>query len=94
MQHFGVLHSVLDAKHNSRLRSLGFPLGGPFSFGRDILGLQKCAFADANPDSRLAILLGSPGVPNWSSATLNHESSLAIWTSKTVILQMLITIVA
>ena len=66
----------------------------PFPSGVTFWAFKSVHFADANPDSRLAILLGSPGVPNWSSATLNHDSSLAIWTSKAAILQMLITKVA
>ena len=66
----------------------------PFPSDVTFWAFKSVHFADANPDSRLAILLVSPGVPNWSFATLNHDSSLAIWMSKAVILQMLITIVA
>ena len=66
----------------------------PFPSGVTFWAFKSVHFADANPDTRLAILLGSSGVPDWSSATLNHDSSLAIWAYKTVILQMLITIVA
>ena len=66
----------------------------PFPLGLTFWAFKSVHFADANPDSRLAILLGSPGAPRWSSAILNHDSRLAIWTAQTVILQMLITIVA
>ena len=94
LHHDGVFHSLLAAKHDSRLRSGGFPLGGSLSMWSDIWAFKSVHFADANHDSRLVILPGLPGVSKWSSASPNHDSSLAIWTAKSVILQMLITIVA
>ena len=94
MSEFNVCHSVLDAKRNSKLRFGGSLWVVLFLFGLAFWAFKSVHFADANLDSRLAILLGSPGAPRWSSAILNHDSSLAIWTAQTVILQMLITIVA
>ena len=94
MSEFDFCHSVLDAKRNSRLRFGGFPWVVLFLVGLTFWAFKSVHFADANHDSRLAILPGLPGVSKCSSASPNHDSSLVIWTAKTVILQMLITIVA
>ena len=93
MSEFAFCHSVLDAKRNSRLRFGGFPWVVLFLVGLTFWAFKSVHFADANHDTRLVILPGLAGVSK-SYASPNHDSRLAIGTAKTVILQVLITIVA